>query len=627
MMGLQTRCSCTDDSPAAKLRRKEEYLHSAWGLGSGPDGAGYRERLSRLCQFLQLLGPERDNAKPNSDLSRLRNASDSWRDRLQGADNERLRNLEELQKVLKRLERTLESEEEYLKRFTPVSVVENNAFGTDALKLLRIGDDGPAGALKEMDRMLSRMEREKDAGATQARERWKGLVQELIGDWEWARLQVLVQLGRSSLEQARRSERQSGTHAEAVAQWLTEAIEKLEKRGSSQPARQGLYGLLAESTLLHAKAESLSREKRLELIQTALTYARRGVEIDPANVNQRRVLIETLSHLGDFDEVKTEADVALDLNAGAETLRTIGSSFWNQMVSLSDRKERANVLQRAAEFFESATRRMESEPLDKRCPLEQIETHGWTHYWLGRFQGEIGKHDQAAMHLRTAAQLGFKPFESRVLLGWILLDAKAYDQAARAFQEAQQEAGKETVDDPFLALGLAFLALAAPYEPLPSDSAASLAEPEKSIAAAETLLSADTSLKDRSDLQGLLHEARGRALLGRNKPEAASELERAVYLNARSSAYRYLTHARLERAAIEKDEARKSEILAQAWEAYESAVRLAPAQCKDYELTLLEIRLQRAQTPPATTLPGMDFWSTPGAKGAAPTVPPLPATA
>lgn len=597
----------------------------SWGLGSGQDGAGYRDRLHRLCKFLLALKPEEEDGKEQSELARLQRSVNACRKRRRGADSD-IQGLQDLQKALKHLERgrngQKETEEQYLNRLLAwhpkverigAQVSDRQRALDRILQTLGIEDDGPVAALLALNDDLSLLERNGAAGASDARNRWKELVQELIGDWEWAYLQVLVRLARACLARNRLDPRLSACSQEAE-QCLTEAIEKLERRGLFQPRTQGLYGLLAESILLRSKAEELPPEKRLELIQAAHTYARRAVEIDPESVDERRVLIEILSLLGDYEEVRTEAEVALNLDAGPEILRSIGASFKDQAASLRSPEIRKKVLQEAVDFFEKAKKHAESAPLDKACPLEQIETHGWAHYWLGLFEGERGSCDQADRHLRTAAELGFKPIESRVRLGWIYLEAKAYDKAGPAFRDAATEAKRwlakhdeqapgedQPIEDLIFKayLGAAFLALASPVEPISAGQAIS-AEPEKSIAKAEGYLKSTESLQNRTDLQSLLHEAHGRAHLARKEPEAAPELEKAVRLSPRSSAYCHLSYARLELSMAAGDDAEKCEILAKAREAYQLAVDLDPWGGLSSELSRLDSKLQLAEKPAAT---------------------------
>ena len=632
MIGFLSLRRCPPDQVDARwkeIRRQEQELHKKWGLGWGEDSAGYRERLKRLCQFRLALEPEDGSDPRRSDFEKLQDAFAKWRNGRQDANGDYSQRLQALSDELKKLQREVsagreESEEEYLDRW-----VLSQGNGHQALGVL--APEGPMKTLKALGDALNPLEKEPNqaARAAEARARWRELVRDCITDWEWAYFQVMVRRAQESLQS-------TPAEGKPAAELLNDAIGKLEKRGFLQPRLQGLYSRLAESLLLQAKAASGKSEKpleRIEKIQEALTYARRAVEMEPENVSHRRVLLEVLSLLGDFEEMKIEAEIARNLDSGPETLRAIGTGFWKRAASLRTRGAHEKTLREAVTFFEDARRHAEGAPLDKSCPLKQMETHGWAHYWLGRFQGELGHSDEAVEHLRTAAELGFKPLESKVRLAWIHLESRAYERADQAFADAAAEAAKwssgekpEPVaqapgeDRPIeelrfeTYLGRAFLASVAPPEPEKGTTEAETGqqdsgarkEPEKRITEAEAYLSSSAALKERKDFQAMLHEALGRSHLGNGKlEEAVKELEAAVRLSPRSSAYCYLASARLEQAQATKDDAEKSEALRKAREAYRLAVDTDPWGRQGRELWRLGRQLQNFQgTEPTPQKPG-----------------------
>src|SRR5205823_777604 len=114
-----------------------------------------------------------------------------------------------------------------------------------------------------------------------------------------------------------------------------------------------------------------------------------------------------------------------------------------RITTLTGRGPRLRLLREAANFFATALQEVESAPFDGGGPLDQVQAHGWAHFWLGRFQCERGRYADAVSHLWTASALGFKPLESRVELAWALSLARNVRQGNDAFREARDEAGRQ----------------------------------------------------------------------------------------------------------------------------------------------------------------------------------------
>lgn len=377
---------------------------------------------------------------------------------------------------------------------------------------------------------------------------------------------------------------------------LAEAIPTMEKKGFLQYRKQGLYSTLAATYLGRAKSPDTPPTERLELIERAFTHARHAVEMEPASVRERLVLLDVLSRLGDAEELGVQAEIALNFDSSPDTLRAIGASYWDRIVALPGGRARLRLLREAASFFAGALQEVESAPFDGDGPLDQVQAHGWAHFWLGRFQGERGKYTEAISHLRTASELGFKPLESRVELAWACELARNRRQADDAFREAlaeaeRQRAGgspvsqapgeeREIEELAFEAyLGWAFLC--ADWNP---DRAL------KKVKKAKRLLGSIQGPNQR-ERKGALNEARGRIHLRKGDlPRAIKELEKAVKKSARCGSYCALGFAYLEQARANPGTAGKA--LRRALEAWRLARECHPRTRYRRELQELRRRLQ-----------------------------------
>ena len=614
------------DALAAELRRD-------WGLGADRDDVGYRGRLRRLCEFLRRLGEETAPAGQVQFARYELVLSPSFR--WTGAREAYVQRLDDLRTALAPLGKvagqTAETCLVALRSWSPTQSLaslagESPADHTareinlgktlEALQELPVAPGKPKKVLTECLKALGERLASPPAAAApgaeaeklkDARTSWSDFVEDCFGDWEWAYLQVLVRLAQECLREKPVSAKFCALAAQA-GESLAAAIPSLEKRGLFQYRTQGLYGVLAATYLVRAKDSATPPENRLELIERAVTYARHAVEMEPESVRERLVLLEVLSTVEDTEELKTQAEIALHLDAGAGTLRAIGASFWSRVVALQGRAERLRLLKEAVRFFTQALREVENASFNSDAPLDQIQAHGWGHFWLGRFQVERGRYLAAITHLKTARELGFKPIESRVELAWACWLLRDRKNADRAFQEATAEASRQSaprkdnlppppiaqepgeerkiVDLQFDAYtGWAFLC--AEWDPGRALDYAGKAE---------TLLPAMGG-QNPKDLEAALDEVRGRILLRQGDLDGGiQKLEESVTKSPRGGAYCALGCARLDQReqSLASDAKAAGEALRKAQEAYRLARKADPQRRYRREIRELRRRLRSA---------------------------------
>ncbi len=610
------------DKLAARLRAK-------WGLGTDCGDAGYRDRLKRLCEFLRGLEEETASAGQVEFARYELVLSPSFR--WMGSREAYIQRLDDLRAALAPLAgQTAETCLGTLQSWSPIQSLkplagesladrgarESNLKSTlQTLQALPGDPVQPEGTLVECLKALGKLlvPPMAAASATEAEElkdAWSDFVEDCFGDWEWAYLQALVRLAKECL----REKPVSANFCEQAAragESLAAAIPSLEKRGLSQYRTQGLYGVLAATYLVRAKDLATPPDRRLGLIERAVTYARHAVELEPESVRERLVLLEVLSTVEDTEELKIQAEIALHLDAGAGTLRAIGASFWSRVVALQGRAERLRLLKEAVRFFTNALREVENASFNSDAPLDQIQAHGWAHFWLGRFQVERGRYLAAITHLKTARELGFKPIESRVELAWACWLLRDRKNADRAFQEATAEASrqsaprKDNLPVPPIAqepgeerkiVELQFDAytgwalLCAEWNP---DRALGYA------GEAENLLPAMDG-QNRKDLEAALAEVRGRVLLRQGDLGGGiQKLEESVTKSPRGGAYCALGCARLDQReqSLGGDSKAAGEALRKAQEAYRLA-RKADLQ-RRYRREIRDLRHRLRSASPA----------------------------
>jgi len=616
------------DELVAKLREE-------WGLGAEDRGGeGYRSRLERLCKFLRGLEQEETPSTGQVEFARYQLAL-GRSTRSMGAREAYIQRLEDLKAALEPLVKiegqTAAAYLERLQSWSPIrslpplageSCADRDARQSVLSKTLQTLQAMPVdsaepevllGCLKALGDCLEPPLVPGSSAAQKLdniRSCWREFVEDCSDDWEWAYLQVLVRLAKECLREKPVSVKFCAQAARA-GKSLEAAIPSLEKRGLFQYRTQGLYGVLAATYLGRAKDAATPPEQRLELIQRAITYARHAVEMEPESVRERLVLLEVLATLEDTEELKIQAEIALNLDAGADTLRAIGTGFWSRAVSLQGRGERLRFLKEVVSFFANALREVENAPFNSDAPLDQVQAHGWAHYWLGRFQGERGKYLAAITHLKTARELGFKPIESRVELAWACWLFRDRKNADRAFWEATEEAERQTAaKDGFPAPPIA-------QEPgeerklieLQRDAYIGWAflcaewKPERALdyaGKARSLLQGVNG-KDLQELEAALDEVWGRVLLHQGDLAAGIDrLEESVKKSPRSGAYCALGRARLDQReqAQAGDSKAAAEALRKAHEAYRLARKADLQRRYRRELRELRRRLQSADSGP-----------------------------
>jgi tetratricopeptide (TPR) repeat protein len=539
-----------------EIRRHERRLHRKWGLGGDEAGVGYRARLRRLCDFLAEIQAEPASTSDESfDFAKLRRGLAQPRPGL-GARGAYLCRLEDLRKSLEDLAGG-ENDSRYWERLVKWSPpgdlpaarqadLERTLRALGALAADPAGPDATArGCLRALSDRLDALKVDAPGEEAEARKHWQECLSDCADDWEWAWLQVLLLLAQECLRD-KPSHRQRCDRARTAKAALEKAIPRLERRGFNQSRAQGLYGSLAAACLILIRDEKTAQEERRELVESALVYARHAVAMEPESTRERLVLLDVLAYLGDPEGIKAQAEIAMNLDSGPDTLRTIGGSYWGRVVALRGRRARRMLLREAADFFARALNSVESAPLDERGPLEQIEAHAWAHFWLGRFLSERGRLAEASAHLRTAGMFGFKPLEAKVELAWTCLLARSRKDADEAFLQATEEADRAGVAEApgeerpvaelaFEAhLGWAFLC--AEWDP---DRAL------KEAAKAEGFLQSMRK-SNKDELLAALYEVRGRVYLRRgNYGAGLKHLEKSVKLSPKSGAYCALGFANL----------------------------------------------------------------------------------
>ena len=580
------------------VERLATKLRDQWGLGLDDGGGGYRDRLRRLCEFLRDLDPVGGAPMKQSDFETYERVLDP-KTRLTGAREFYLQRLEDLRGTLESLVKAENEEAEaYLARLQSWSPLlaaiegESAAERTERQRavetILRTlaalpanpaqSTEVPQDCLKILGGLLAVTPApESGAGEAErlesARACWRDCVEDCADDWEWAYLQVLVRLARECLRERPVSAKYC-EQATRAGKSLAKAIPRMEKKGFLQYRTQGLYGVLAATHLAGARNPDTLPEQRLYLIERALTYARHAVEMEPESVRERLVLLDVLSTLEDTEELKIQAEIALNFDSGPETLRAIGASFWSRVTALPGRGKRLRLLREATAFFESALEEIKSAPFDSEGPLDQVQAHGWVHFWLGQFQGARGRYFAAVAHLKTASALGFKPLESRVELAWACWLARDRKQADEAFREAIAEARRQSVPGP-----PATQIAQAPGEErkiveLQFDAYIGWAflcaelDPRRAlryVAEAGTLLAGMVDPPNQDEREAAMAEASGRAHLHDGATGKAIEvLERAVRQSPRSSAYCALGLARLKQSEQAQSGSKSAEVALQA---------------------------------------------------------------
>lgn len=559
----------------ASLRRLEELQKWLRDRGFGPDGSetGTIQRLTNLCRFLQTI-TRKKGTKEDESLESLQKAL-GVKPEAESARQSSIQRLCDLESTLKQfLKNPPETREDYAARLQQIRLSKQERFyhksnedyaaygarfeeNRQSLKLLGLDlagyDDDILSHHKEAWKILTALKGDpggKD-GACCAETRWLESLSACEADWEWAYAQVLVKLAEECLEEGLSRPK----CCEQAMKCIEEAIKRLEKRGFHQAREQGLYGLLAKAHLLQAMGASGDCRKKALLC--ALSYGRRAVEMEPERAQERLILVQVYSQLGDYPQAKNEAEIVLHLDSGFRSLRSIGESFWHRVAASRGRGARTEALNEAIEFFSRALGLLESEAFDGAAPVEQAQAHAGLHFWLGKFLCERMDLHEGIVHGEIGRSLGFKPLESRVNLGWAYLEAGAYEKSEQCFREVLSvtqppgDDGSHILEAPGeekplndlhaeAHLGLSFLF---------ADHSLSLKKAEEQAGHVEDLMKRLGSARQR-ELEAAACECRSRISLRRGEWSTAFDwASRSVLLEPRSGTYCCLAWAHLARAA------------------------------------------------------------------------------
>ena len=269
---------------------------------------------------------------------------------------------------------------------------------------------------------------------------------------EWACSQAEIAIGRMCLG-AGAAHPIRRELANAARETIKAAIERLERLDFQQPREQGLYALLAQACLEAAEACS-EPQKRAELLKEALQHGQLAVGLNPNGADARLVVVRIYTALGDYQQAREESDVCLatclanNPEQEPEILRSVGTSFWVWVRSAESFRTREKVMQDAVVFFTRVLRLIECRGFRKEKATEQIWSHAWAHYWLGRFHSEKGDYQSGILHQKIGCSLGFKPLEARIDLAWAYLMAREYEDAEQVFLDARHEAEQQQRESP-----------------------------------------------------------------------------------------------------------------------------------------------------------------------------------
>ena len=164
----------------------------------------------------------------------------------------------------------------------------------------------------------------------------------------------------------------------------------------------------------------------------ALQYSRIAVDQEPSNPENRKLLARNYYALGEYELAEGEWQVCLDLvPEDWESLQGIANTYWARAALLRRPEERRKSLSRVVEIFDNALELS-----------EDLDTVGWIHFWLGSFHADLRNYDQATYHFNVSICMEYKPLETRVQRGFNYIEAKAYDEAEDAFNDAITEVEK-----------------------------------------------------------------------------------------------------------------------------------------------------------------------------------------
>ncbi len=304
-------------------------------------------------------------------------------------------------------------------------------------------------SLSREDAPTDRSESASDRQSRLLKQAARGLV-----DLDWFQAQVKVRLSQERLDEmivpALRAQL-----AELARQDLHRAIDDLNRSGHElQVGKQGLYSLLAEAYLVmaaNAGDSTAERTRRTSLLNLAMEYAEKAVSREPEGIRQRNALGRAHAAFEDYMQAEHELTTSLQFRHTASAAVSLAKVCWNRGSCLSDPESRRLDLGLTRRTLDTALRVAEvgQEEL-------QVQVHGGIHFLLGRLycdtstptapvhshggsliRIESGSNcDNAVYHQKIALSMGYKPIESRLLLGWTYFDNGKYRQAGEMFRHA-----------------------------------------------------------------------------------------------------------------------------------------------------------------------------------------------
>jgi tetratricopeptide (TPR) repeat protein len=283
-----------------------------------------------------------------------------------------------------------------------------------------LGRNNPLAPLRRAVRALDTLERSGSASGAPGRER---------GQRGWLRAQALVHAARSSL----------AVHPDRARRQLGQAIAMLEESHFRQIEKQGLNSLLALAMVRVARPKGSP-----DLLQAALGLAEKSVRQEPLSPARRWVLTEVYSAMKDSRQLFEESRAALDLGSvpeilgNPEALSSMAEEWFRRAAGAPAENARRAELEAAFHFFDHVRDLIESEPIR----VEQPAAHAALHFWLGRFRCELLDCVQGVGHLEIARAMGYRPIQTRLILGQTYAGSDTFAKAKQAFREAAYLAWK-----------------------------------------------------------------------------------------------------------------------------------------------------------------------------------------
>lgn len=204
--------------------------------------------------------------------------------------------------------------------------------------------------------------------------------------------------------------------------YFKEAIDALTPKHMQLITRQGLYGRLADALL---------RNKQLK---EALEFAEQAVRHDPEASRERGILGSVYNALGDYARAENAWDTALSFDPTDKySIQKIAQARWEKGIATTNRENRRR------EFEHVITRFQQVRILLDLDGTRNAEEAALIHFWIGLFQQELLRTDEAVANLAISKNSGFAPIQSRAALGWVYLEANDYSEADKWFLETCNE--------------------------------------------------------------------------------------------------------------------------------------------------------------------------------------------